>query len=156
MGMGDNIERGITGREALQNQNNALRTANGNLKKEIARLREENRRWLEWSESQGPGISAYREMGQRLEKAELERDEARALNEKHGKNLARIHRALGTHRGDTSIADDIERIVPAYDEALALLREMLARHDGTAGDHLLERIRAMLAGDRQADPTDDQ
>jgi len=40
--MGDNIERGITGRDALQSQNNALRTANGNLKKRIAELE----RWV--------------------------------------------------------------------------------------------------------------
>lgn len=51
--------------------------------KEIARLREENKRqatqlkrWFEWSESKGPGLEAYREMGQKLEKAERERDEA--------------------------------------------------------------------------------
>lgn len=50
---------------------------------EIARLREENERqakqlckWLEWSEAKGPGLEAYHEMGQRLEKAERERDEA--------------------------------------------------------------------------------
>jgi len=36
--MGDNIERGMMGREGLMSQNNALRTANGNLKKRIEKL----------------------------------------------------------------------------------------------------------------------
>lgn len=56
----------------------------------IKKLEDERQQWLEWNERKGPGLEAYREQGQRIEKLEGRLAETQQRN---GGNIAKLEAA---------------------------------------------------------------